>query len=673
MKRLFLILSGVMVLSGATLAQRVAMPSDSIVFRADVEREFVEGMRFFLARQYDSAATVFVNCIREYPRSHRATGAYIMGAKALYETGRYRDAVRLLKDLMDIYPYSQYVDDAHYTLGLVYFRLRRYEDAASELLTARQTADDPKLMTRAERLLGDIAAEHLSIAELQVLAGAAQNDVMKALLNLRLAEQIYRTGDARAAEEVARPITTMSPAIPYVGQALDLLQRIRSGGVVRVGVVLPLMLKSEMPVYRAVGLDFANGIQLAVDEYNATAETKVNLDIRDTERDPAKAAQVVAELCRDDKVTAILGPVLSNEVFASAGIANERGVPLITPTATSNGIAAIGPYIFQANPDFTMRGKAAAAYAVTDLNAKRVAVVSPSDAVGTAVSNAFIAEATRRGATIVDVEWYPAGSTDIRSELMSLREKALAEADTTLIDFGGKMKQADITRILAAGADRHVVDSLMERGVPIDVRQLFGDNGRVIADSLGFPTRTIIVKRDSLELPVNTIDVIFCPIASSDEIAVVSTQMRWTNFHALVLGTGDWNDLNSLDENRSYTDGVTFVTDAYYDPNSQPFREFKLRYERAFKGRPPTLNTLYGYDACAMLLQTIGHGAVNRNQLASALAAVRGYTGLHTKISFGPGRVNSCLTVLQYRARQIWRVGEVDLTAPEETQQPTTP
>ena len=670
---LFLFLSVSSMVAGAADAQRVASASDSIVFRPDVERKFVEAMHLFQAGRFDSSAAVFISNIREFPRSHRATGAYIMGGKALYLAGKYRDAVRLLKDLIDVYPFSSYVDDAHYTLGLVYYRLHRYDDAAEELLTAQQMTRDTKVAGRSERLLDDIAAEHLSTAELQVLVADATADELKALLNLRLAERIYRTGDVRAAEDILRMVTVMNPSIKYVGDALTLLDRIRKSGVVKVGVVLPLMLKSETPTAREVGMEFLNGIQIAADEYNAAASTKVNLDVRDTERDPARAAQQVAELCRDEKVAAILGPVLSNEVFASAGIANERGVPLITPTATSNGIAGIGPYVFQANPDFNVRGRATAVYAVKTLHAKRLAVVAPSDAIGKAMADAFVDEAAKRGSELVDVEWYAPGSTDIRSQLLTMRRKAFEKLEVTLLDFGARLKQSDLTKILRTGVSRRLLDSLLERGVAADVRMLFGERGREIADSLRLPVRTESVNVDSLALPVESIDAIFCPIVSSEEIAVVSTQLRFTNFRAQILGSGDWNDLNDLDENRQYTDGVMFMADAYFDPNGQAFREFKARYARTMKGRGPTVNTLFGYDVCMMLLRAIAGGSTHRNEIASALMGVRAYPGIHSRISFGPDRVNTYLSVLQYRARQIWKVGEIDLSIPEEGTSPTTP
>jgi len=40
---------------------------------------------------------------------------------------------------------------------------------------------------------------------------------------------------------------------------------------------------------------------------------------------------------------------------------------------------------------------------------------------------------------------------------------------------------------------------------------------------------------------------------------------------------------------------------------------------------------------------------------------VEGFEGLHSQISFSKNRVNTCLSVLQYKGRQILHIGQIDL------------
>lgn len=639
-----------------------SVQQDSIVFRGDVEGEFVEAMKDFTSQQYDSAAALFSKILREYPRSHRTTGATIMGAKAYYHVGNFRESIRLLKDLMDLYPESQYVDDAHYSLGLDYYRLGRDEDAAGEFLLARQLARRPKLVLIAGRMLEMLATTRLTVAELQMMLPAATINETKALINYAIADKIFRAGEVKNAESILQSVVTMSADIKYVAEATQLLARIQKGGVLKIGVALPLMLNAGPGAPKA-GVETLEGIQFAVNEYNQEDSPKVNLEIRDTESDPSVASRTVSDLCSDNEVVAIVGPMSSEDVFAAAGVANARGVPLVTPTATRNGIAAIGPYIFQANPDFDTRGRAMARYAFEQRGARRFAVLGSQGSVGEPLANAFIEEVKELGGELVDVEWYFPGSTDMRPQLLAMRKKALEKAEVAIVDFASSMKESALRSMERWGVPSQILDSLVERNAAVPVTFLFGKNGRQIADSLGVPTVIIPPNYDSLAIPVDNIDALFVPIATSDEIGVVTSQIKYYNFQTLLLGTEDWNELSELDENRQYSNGAIFTTDTYINTASQAYKVFSASYQKT-NNKKPVKNTLLGYDTMSLLLQTIKNGAVRRNDVAAALPAVKEYQGLHSTISFTENRVNTFLTVLQFNNRTISKIGEIDLSKP---------
>jgi len=85
-----------------------------------------------------------------------------MGAKAWYELKEYRESIRLLKNLIDVFPQSTYVADAHYTLALDYFRTGRYEDAAAECIVVLQTAHQPQVLARSEKLVEMLSSSYLT-------------------------------------------------------------------------------------------------------------------------------------------------------------------------------------------------------------------------------------------------------------------------------------------------------------------------------------------------------------------------------------------------------------------------------------------------------------------------------------------------------------------------------
>jgi ABC-type branched-subunit amino acid transport system substrate-binding protein len=649
-------------LVAASIESKSQALQDSVWFKPDAEGEFIEAMKLFQAHRCDTASVMFSHIINTYPRSHRTTGAFIMGAKTYYELKDYRESIRLLKNLIDLYPQSTYLDDAHYTLALNYFRTGRYEDAALECLLVRQSSHDKQLVARSDMLIDMLASTYLTLPELRRLLTDAKSDEMKSLASVRIAEKYLRMGDIEAAEKILRTIASLPPNVKYVSDALALLEQMENRVGIKIGVVLPLMLKAESVSMRGLGVDFLEGIQLAVDEYNQKVPIKISLEIRDTGRDPSIAARLVADLCTDENVSVIIGPISSNEVLASAGIANERGVPLITPTATANGIAAIGSFIFQANPDYDTRGRDAAAYAYNVLGARNFAVLAPTDVVGKQLAESFIAEVNTLGGTMMNVQWYAAGSVDLRSELTQMRRKALEILEVPTIDFSAKMQQTELNKFLNWGVDQHLLDSLMESGLTVPVTVLFGGRGSQIADSLKIPVRIEHMQYDSLGLPVRTIDALFVPVANSEEIPIVSSHIKYFNIQAQILGTGDWNDVAMLDQNRQYTDGVIFFADSYPDAASEMYRIFEAKYRIANNNKTPETNALYGYDVAKLILQIISQGNSRRKDIAGALAKLEGYEGLHSRISLSNYRVNSCLSVLQYKGRQILHIGEIDLT-----------
>jgi len=163
---------------------------------------------------------------------------------------------------------------------------------------------------------------------------------------------------------------------------------------------------------------------------------------------------------------------------------------------------------------------------------------------------------------------------------------------------------------------------------------------------------------DSLDYPVTGIDGIYLPISSPAEIGVVSSQVVYFNFQTQLLGSGEWNNLAELDANRRYCTGILFESETDVDTLSNRYRAWYSGFMNRFKKRP-SRNTLYGFDTAELVLGTLRKGATTREGLSRALADVKDFQGIHSKIGFSPGRVNAWLPIYQFDGRNVIRVDEI--------------
>ena len=649
-------------LLGLLLNRVTLLAQDEVVFSQSDEESFLLGTKQYGQNDFKEAYLSFQKVIEDPVRNQRTTASLIMSAKTLFQLHSFRESIRLLKDFLDTFPQSNYAEDAHFTLALNYYRLNRYPDAASELLIVLESGKERKTFLRSQRIFENVASEFLTAQEIKDLLYFSKTERSKKLLTLHLAELEFDQGLYTESMAHAREVLSGKEDPLSAQRARSLLVRVQSGTSVKLGVILPLMQKTDgASREKKLAYEILDGIKYAVDEYNlknAKQGVTVVIDVRDSEKDPLVAAREIQPWLDDREFIGIVGPIYSYEVSPVAGIANSRKIPLITPTATDNGIAAVGDYVFQANPDYSTRGKAMAQYAVFKLGLKNLAVVAPSFQPSSAIADSFVQESIRLGARIISDKRYFKGATDLRYLFSSMRSEAAVFGNEQSIDFKGTVSYPEIIKRLSAiGVRKSTIDSLAEKQGKVIVQRLFGQNGKAIADSLGIPLQVEPFYLDSLQYPLTSIQAVFSPISSSSEIGIITSQLTYYNIKATILGSGEWNDPTELDLNKRYADGVIFSSDRWVE-NSYAYGQFTSQFFQATQ-RQPIDNVLFGYDAMALVLTQILNGGTTRERLTDLLAKVSDFPGYHSKISLTENRVNSYLHILQYKKGKISKIDEV--------------
>lgn len=652
-------------LVAATLAMLAhgSAAQERLEYADAAERQFRAAVAMYDSGSYREAAAAFDRLTRDYPSSHRITAAIVMRGKALCEAQENLEAAKTLKAFLARFSSSSYAADAEYALGRVYGRIDRWEEAMDLFLAAfrRLGPSSPdRLVRNIMAAMDTVINVHLPVSALETLLARAGHPAERAWCWLKIAERQTAAENTLGAAVALDSLDGRYPDHPFHARSAELRARLVARSSVALGALLPLMREAEPSPVKDIANEVYDGIVYAVEEFSRDPEARITvaLETRDTEREPQRATQGAQELAENRQVIGILGPVFSATVTPAAVTANAHGIPLITPTANANGIAATGNYVFQANPDYDARGRAMARYAVQKRGFHSLAVIAPVDAYGKFLAEGFVREAERLGARVLATEWYQRGTSDLKLPLSRIRRAGMLAGDDVRISFSGRMTPATMMKLMDLGVPLRRLDSLMGKGAVISARELLGTRARFMMDSLDIHVAFDESQVDSIEYPVESIDAIYAPISMPEEIGVVSSQVVYFNFRTQLLGGGEWYNFAELSANRRYCEGVEFDTDTYVDTARGDFNQFVDGFSTRFKKRP-TKNTLFGYDAAALVLHAVKMGATSRDALQRALAGTDGYQGYHAKISLTGGRVNTWMTILRYAKDEIRRIDEI--------------
>jgi branched-chain amino acid transport system substrate-binding protein len=217
------------------------------------------------------------------------------------------------------------------------------------------------------------------------------------------------------------------------------------------------------------GLAIKNGFDLALAEVNEAGGVlggrPLAIAYEDSAGNKEQAINAARQLIGAKKVPLLLGPTLSNEMFAAGPVANQRKIPIVGTSTTANGITAIGPYVFRTSLPEADVVPVTLRTAKEKFGIKKVAVMYGND-------DAFTKSA-------YDV---------MRAALDKLGIEIL-----TTETFGGKDTDfsAQLTKIKSLNPDAIVVSALVEAGAGILLAK----------KALGFPASVRVIGGNGLNAP----------------------------------------------------------------------------------------------------------------------------------------------------------------------------
>jgi branched-chain amino acid transport system substrate-binding protein len=173
------------------------------------------------------------------------------------------------------------------------------------------------------------------------------------------------------------------------------------------------------------GQSTSKGIKMAFDEVNKTGGIKgkqIKHIWLDDQGKSEEAAAVVTRLITQNNVLAVLGEVASSRSLAAAPIAQEKKIPMISPSSTNPKVTEVGDYIFRVCFIDPFQGTVMAKFAAEHLKAKKVAVlrdVKSDYSVG--LADFFTQKFKELGGQVVSDQSYQSGEIDFKAQLTQIR------------------------------------------------------------------------------------------------------------------------------------------------------------------------------------------------------------------------------------------------------------
>ncbi len=622
---------------------------DIFYFNPNTDLVFNKAIENYEIGNFIEARSLFNKCLFDYGNHHRLSASCLMLAKTEYQLSNYLDALITLNDFKKKFANSTYLAEAYYILGLVYFKLNKTDSAVFYLLKSYDENEDQKIIDA----INYIIKKNNSIL-LPKDTFFRNENTQKLLLLIKNNQKIPHTDsfEIKKEDKSNENITKNSDNIQKNNK------KDKSTKVYKIAVYSVPLNKKLNKIHDNLEKDYLEGIKFCIDEFNNNDSIKVSFFHITSSQDSLSLYNEIKKISNDESVIGIIGPIFSEQFIIAAKIANSFRIPIISPTATGNNIALIGEYVFQANPDFNTRAKAMAIYSTVNKNMKKFAVFAPNNSYGKITSEIFMKEVVKNGGKILGVKYYDSDPKSIQKSMLELVKQIYEKGEELFIPLIGEDGKNNFKKLINYGFKVSFLDSIKKRNSMINIYTLLGKNAKSIIEKIDL--KIINKKNYEVDDPVYSIDAIYIPINSKNDIKNISASLISYKVNSKVIGTGDYNHPLDLSLNKVMNE-LIFDSDIFLDLNDKNFIDISRKYFEKNKRRISQYS-LFAYDVAGFLLDAIVNGCEKRDQIRDYLNSKDFYDGIHSKISFRNKRINSYLNILEFKNNKIRRIYELNIT-----------
>jgi ABC-type branched-subunit amino acid transport system substrate-binding protein len=556
----------------------------------DAARVLERARSFYEVNKYDSTIAVLQSWLKKNGKENATEYLVPLLMEALARKNDYRYFERLFVIYEQKFPHSDYMPRIFYLNGVVLSRQEKHEDAILSFSRALKSGAADPLDTLVLRNVKILCADMFTDAELGRLS--SRNDLDESIAEIVAYFEFARLYDENKVDYARQKAEAFRKQYP--GSVYDLFARdvIGKSRVVQKRQI-PVGLLAPVSGFDAdVGRQVVQAVQLAVEQHNENSGTQARLIIGDTEGKMLRTTQLTKDMVAVTKVPVIIGPVLSPDAIVCASMLLDKNVVMVTPTATDDGIARLGPNIFQINVTPGMLGKRIAAYAMENLNIRDFGVIAPRSEYGSVLAASFRREVENRGGVLVSEEFYEEGTRDFRAQFEALRSALLVRRQQG-IAMGKGMDYA------STSAAR-------------------------------------MIKTDSLRLADSALAIggLFLP-AESEDVVMLAPQAHFYRIQTQLLGSTGWHTSATLLDGKQYVNNAILSTNFETDAKDRQWADFSALYHKRFGAEPDRVAAPLAYDAARLVLMALEKCGDDAEAVAGYLHSVRGYQGVSGAISFG--------------------------------------
>ena len=534
------------------------------------------GRIFTLQKRYPDAL-LYLERIPEFLRNSEAS---LLRGYCLVQNGRFSEGQTQLLPLLD--QRFNRADGGMLFLGLADAAINLQQPLQSLVFLQKAlplVENSAKLLERVHGLL----QSQLNDLELAEAAFMWQGTAIGQDARLQLARRSLARQQPEQARLLLRAILASPVTFPYWQEAELLLQRTSIDNWYNrdsIGVLLPLSGR-----YATYGELVKKGLDLAVEKHNKT-RLPVRLFYRDTAVEGVSAAQLVSSLADDDKVMAIIGPLLGATAEEAASRAQQKMVPLLT-LSQRRGLPQRGNYIFRDSLTAVQQVRSLARYAV-DTQHISYSVLYPENPLGNEMAQLFVDEVRQLGGEIVDIVSYPEDITDFRKQIQTLLW------EDHVVEPPPKLPELNEDGTLAEEPD----------------------------------------ERPELEYPLAPFHALFIP-DYAERISMLAPQLVFYGLKDVtLLGINGWNSPELVARAGRFLGQAVFVDGFFHNSKDPEVQRFVELYQQVYQEKPNILGA-QAFDAANMLLQVMDDPQVfNHGDFRRQLARLRGFHGVSGTLGY---------------------------------------